>query len=203
MDNFFARQAIRYRNELKQGCSELLGLAEGLMADNALNDAEIRFLKTWLERHDAISCDWPGDIVLERVRDVLADGVVTEDEREHLVQTLSMLVGGRLDELANAPRVNELALDTVERISFPGVLFCLTGEFVFAPRERCCDEIAKRGGLIKSSVTKKLGYLVVGGLGSEEWKHGSYGTKITKAMAYKRDGAPLKIVHENVWTASL
>lgn len=43
-------------------------------------------------------------------------------------------------------------------------------------------------------MTKKLDYLVVGGLGSLEWKHGSFGTKIEKAMQHKRAGVPLFIV---------
>lgn len=202
-ENYFARQAVRYENEYKQSCSELLGIAEGLIADAVLNDAEIRFLKTWLEKHDAASCEWPVDLILKQVQDVLADGVVTDDERSHLLQTLRMLIGGRLNAIAEAPRVTELALDIVERVTIPGSLFCLTGEFVYAPRERCCEEIAKRGGIVKNSVTKKLNYLLVGGLGSEEWKHGSYGTKIIKAMDYKRDGCALKIVHEDVWAASL
>ncbi len=52
-----------------------------------------------------------------------------------------------------------------------------------------------RGGRI-SNVTKSLDYLVVGGMGSAEWKHGSYGLKIEKAVTYREAGVPLRIVHE-------
>lgn len=203
MTNFFARQAAEYRNQLNQSCSELVGIAEGLIADRQLNDDEIRFLNRWLETHDVVSCDWPGDVLHAKVKEVLADGAVTEEERAHLINTLKMLVGGRLDDLAESPKVNELALDKVDRVTFPQSLFCLTGDFVYAPRAKCEEVIAVRGGRVNASVTKKLNYLVVGGLGSDEWKHGSFGTKITKAIEYKRAGCPILIVREDVWAASL
>jgi len=49
----------------------------------------------------------------------------------------------------------------------------------------------------------QLDYLVVGGLGSPEWKNGSYGTKIEKAMGYKSKGAVIHVVHESQWVSSL
>jgi hypothetical protein len=52
-------------------------------------------------------------------------------------------------------------------------------------------------------LNKKLTYLIVGGLGSPEWKHGSFGTKIEKAMQYKRQGLGIMIVHEDNWAQSL
>ena len=203
MAKFFTRQAAAYRNQLNQSCSELTGIAEGLIADRQLNDAEINFLNRWLEKHDVISCEWPGDVIHARIKAVLADGFVTEDERAHLIETLEMLIGGRLDRLADAPKVNQLALDNIASVTFPDALFCLTGDFVYAPRPQCEAAIVSRGGKVSASVTKKLSYLVIGGLGSDEWKHGSFGTKIAKAIEYKRAGAPLLIVHEDVWASSL
>jgi hypothetical protein len=43
----------------------------------------------------------------------------------------------------------------------------------------------------------------VGLQGSDEWKHGSYGTKIEKAMEYKRDGLRIFILREDIWSAAL
>lgn len=203
MSNHFARQAAMYRNECIRACAELAGIAEGLIADSQLNDAEIGFLKKWLDRNDAAACEWPGDVLHLRVREVLADGVVTEAERADLLKTLKLLAGGHLERLAEAPKVNQLALDSVERVSIAGSLFCLTGDFVFAPRSKCEETIVARGGQTHPSVTKKINYLVVGGLGSEEWKHGNFGTKISKAIEYKRRGCPILIVHEDVWASSL
>jgi NAD-dependent DNA ligase len=137
-----------------------------------------------------------------QVKNILADGIVTPEEREHLTETLRQLIGGRLDELAEATHVSELPLDHVASIDIPGRSFCLTGEFVYGPRKTCEDAIVRRGGLI-ANVTRKLDYLVVGGFGSPEWKHGSFGTKLEKAIQTKQSGVPLLIVHEDVWASSL
>jgi hypothetical protein len=49
----------------------------------------------------------------------------------------------------------------------------------------------------------RLRYLVIGSLGSSEWKHGSFGTKVEKAVKYKRTGLPILIINEKPWTNSL
>lgn len=43
----------------------------------------------------------------------------------------------------------------------------------------------------------------VGCIGSDEWRHGSFGTKIEKAAEYRRSGVPLFIISEDVWAGSL
>jgi len=203
VDNYFAKRALAYKNECVRACAELAGIAEGLIVDAHLSDKEISFLNRWLETNDAATCEWPGDVIHARVHEVLADGVVTEAERIYLVNTLKLLVGGQLERIAALPKVNQLALDEVERVPIVGSLFCLTGEFVYAPRERCEQAIVSRGGRVHRSVTKNINYLVVGGLGSDEWKHGNYGTKILKAMEYKRQGAPILVIHEDTWARAL
>ena len=199
----FMRQAVYYKNELRQSVNALVGIATGLLADRQLNDAEVGFLHEWLTTHDEVACEWPGNIVCARVKAVLADGVITEDERLHLVTTLQDLVGGNPTTLANATHVTELAFDDLDGLEFAGYTFCLTGEFVYAPRPNCEDATTQRGGIVKSAVSKKVRYLVVGSLGSQEWKHGSYGTKIDKAMQLKREGAPIRVVREDTWAAAL
>lgn len=203
MTNFFTRQAAAYRNDMNRSLGALLGITQGILADRHLSDQEISFLNDWLTANDVIATAWPGDVVYARVRAALADGVISDAERTHLVDTLQKLVGGTLDELAESTHVTRLAFDDVPRIDFPGALFCLTGDFVFGPRNVCEATIEKRGGTMSRSVTKKLRYLIVGGLGSAEWKHGSFGTKLEKAMTYKRDGVGISIVHEDQWASSL
>lgn len=203
MSNFFQRLAVARANEFKTSLGALVGIAQGILCDRQLNDDEIRFLEDWLKHNEAVSTAWPGDVIFSRIKQVLADGTITSDEREYMLDTLNQLIGGTLDDLATKKHVTELAFDDVQKIKFPQSLFCLTGDFVFAPKERCAAEIKQRGGVVGNSVTKKLGYLVVGGLGSSEWKHGSFGTKIETAIRYKREGVPILIVHEDVWANSL
>jgi NAD-dependent DNA ligase len=201
-DMSYARIIGADHNRLVQGCGSLLGIAAGLLADNQLNNAEINFLKQWLEGNEAIRTQWPGDILYERIRDVLSDGVITEKERDYLIVTLQKICGGTLD-LGPQAGVNQMAFDEEAHLEFPRMNYCVTGDFVYGPRERVCEAIESRGGFVLKGITKKLNYLVVGLRGSEEWKHGSYGTKILKAVEYKRAGLPMLIVSEDTWSSAL
>lgn len=201
--NVFARKAIAFNNEMRRSCGALLGITQGLLADGQLHDKEVEFLRDWLTNNEVASGCWPGDVICSQVKEVLADGIITAAEREHLAYTLQMLVGGTLTELAESTHVSQLPIDPVDVIDFGDKQFCLTGEFVFGPRSICAAAIERRGGTITNGITKKLNYVVIGGLGSPEWKHGSFGTKIEKAMQYKREGVPMLIVHEDVWATSL
>jgi len=203
MSNFFTRQSAEFRNDLNRSLGALVGIAQGLICDAKLNDDEIQFLNRWLHENENISLTWPGDVIHERIRTALEDGVVTESEREHLMQTLQQLIGGTLDELAESTHVTSLAFDDVDTVQFQNGRFCLTGNFVFAPRSVCAEAIERRGGLVSSSVSRKTHYVVVGGLGSPEWKHGSFGTKIEQAMKLKSEGATLRVIHEDRWATSL
>ena len=71
MSNFFARQGAAEKNELKQSLGALLGIAQGLVCDGQLNDAEIKFLRDWLVKNDTIAHVWPGDVLNARVRAAL------------------------------------------------------------------------------------------------------------------------------------
>lgn len=200
--NIYTRQAASFRNELRQSCGALVGIVQGILADGELSDSEVAFLRGWLARSESVSLIWPGNVIAAQIEHALADGHISEDERAHLLDTLHKLVGGALDEIAETGSINKLALDEVADLDVPGRSFCFTGEFVFGTRALCEAAVLRRGGAV-SSITKKLNYLVIGGLGSPEWKHGSYGTKIEKAVAYRSAGVPLLIVHEDVWANCL
>jgi NAD-dependent DNA ligase len=168
-----------------------------VICDRRLDDEEIKFINEWLTNNEEICQSWPGDILHKKIREVLADGVITADERAHLVDELQKLIGGDRTTLSAATHVTELAFDDFAAVQFSGMIFCLTGDFVYGPRNRCCSQIEKQGGSVIDNVTKKLHYLVIGSLGSPEWKHGSFGTKVEKAMKYKRDGLGISIVKES------
>lgn len=114
------------------------------MADRQLNDQEIRFLESWLQKHQVVSSEWPGDLIHGNLKQVLADGVVTEDERAHLVEMLKKLVGGSLDLMDEVVKVCNLSFDDVEDVSHQDAEFVLTGTFVIGPRSRCVQLIESR-----------------------------------------------------------
>lgn len=180
----------------------LVGIVQGILADGVLNDGEINFLHNWLQQNATASAIWPGNVIHARLHAALQDGHISIDERTHLLQTLEGLIGGSLDSLAASPVICTLALDDVPMVQLQGRTFCLTGDFAFGPKPKCEAHIQQQGGTI-ATVTRKLNYLVVGGLGSAEWKHGSFGTKVEKAMAAKAAGAPVLIVHEDALAAAI
>ncbi|WP_085318250.1 BRCT domain-containing protein [Derxia lacustris] len=201
--NFFARQGAAFKNDLNRSLGALVGIAQGLLCDGVLNDDEIRFLDRWLVANESLSLTWPGDVLHARVRAVLADGVIAEEERAYLVATLQSLIGGSLEELAEPTHVTALAFDHTAEVTFEGRRFVLTGDFVFGPRKTCSRVIELHGGEVASSITRKVDYVVVGGLGSPEWKHGSFGIKIETAMQLRRDGLPIALVQEDQWANAI
>ena len=188
---------------LKQSLGELLGIARGLMADQKLTDSEIHFLHDWLEERYSMTSSFPGNVIYERIKDVLEDGVVTEEERSHLVNTLNLLIENRLEDLAEQVDLTELWFDDVGLIDFNKARFCLTGNFVYGPEEVCKMAIEQRGGTVTPTVSDEAQFLVVGGLGLDEWRTGGLGKEIESAMRLRAKGKSVKIIPEDSWVEYL
>ena len=60
----------------------------------------------------------------------------------------------------------------------------------------------ERGGQCATNVTLKSNYLVIGDLGSKDWKHSTHGTKTLKAVEIVPFSGP-QIVCEQHWAAYL
>jgi NAD-dependent DNA ligase len=188
---------------LKQSLGELLGLARGILADQELSDSEINFLHEWLEDRYHVTSSFPGNVIHKRIKEVLEDNVVTEEERSHLVETLNMLVEDRLEDLAEQVDLTELWFDEVGLIDFNHTNFCLTGNFVYGPKDVCESAIEQRGGIVNNSVEDEVEYLVVGGLGVDEWRSGGLGVEIEKAMRLRATEKTVKIIPEGAWVSHL
>jgi hypothetical protein len=88
----YSRIIAAHLNDMKRSLGALLGIAQGLLCDRHLSDQEIHFLNEWLTANDEIAAAWPGDGLHRRIRAALADGVITEAESVHLVDTLQELI---------------------------------------------------------------------------------------------------------------
>lgn len=189
---------------LRRGCESLIGICSGLIADGELNDKEIVFLSTWLAENESIAQTWPGEAVFSRVREVLADGVVTDSERAYLVATLEGLVGGSFSDtgaIGDGP--NTLPINDDAVVEAAGKSFCFTGQFIFGTRTACEQAVENRGGLVSGTVAKKTNYLVIGNLASRAWKNTSHGTKIEHAVQLQSQGTSIQIISEARWVRSL
>ncbi|MCK9506427.1 MAG: BRCT domain-containing protein [Porticoccaceae bacterium] len=191
--------AVNRLRNLTKATQTLLGICQGLIADNILSPEEIIFLDTWLAENREVAKVWPGDVIARRIRGILADGVITLDEAEDLKVTLSQITGGFLEHGAVSGTATSLPVENVHSILFEQSVFCLTGKFIYGSRSFCQQATEALGGQCVSDVTHGVHYLVVGGLASRDWAHTSYGRKIEKAVMFREKGQPIRIISEENW----
>ena len=193
-------------HKLRKSCESLLGICTGLIADGKLNEQEIRFLDLWLKDNEDIATVWPGDVIARRVREILADDIVTDDELGHLQGTLKELIGGTLQDtgaisgLSTSLPIND---DQASPVIFKDASFCFTGNFLFGTRAACERAITQRGAIALDNVKKDLDYLVIGTMVSSDWANTSHGRKIEKAVEYQSKGCPILIISEAHWVKHL
>ena len=77
-----------------------------------------------------------------------------------------------------------------------GKSIVLTGEFECGSRAEIELFLENQGAVIKTSVSGKTDYLLIGTLGNEDWSFGSYGSKFEKAVELQEKGKPIKILKE-------
>jgi NAD-dependent DNA ligase len=199
LSNNFSKNRLLVRS-----CEALIGICSGLIADGQLNDKEITFLRTWLSGNDGLRQTWPAEIIFRRIEEVMADGLITVDERQYLIQTLEDLVGGSFaDTGAISTTSTRLPINNDVQIVVPEQSFCFTGQFLYATRSACERLLSNWGGIVVPNVTKKTNYLVIGELASREWKHSSHGLKIEKAIDAQNQGSNIKIIAEAQWIAAI
>jgi len=197
-DSPAALRSIANRN-LTKSMQTLLGICTGISADNHINDGEIHFLKTWLLENENVIDKWPGSVIAGRVLQVLHDGMITEEEREHLLRTLKETTGTHFNDTGSAKaEITGIPFDTIPVI-FSQTVFCFTGEFIFGTRNQCKRVTEQMGAATTDSMSKKVNYLVIGTLGSPDWVHESFGHKIANAMQLKAKNHPIAIVTEKHW----
>lgn len=197
-----SRAQVRHQGE--RACSRLLGLIAGITADGQLHDLEIQFLRTWLAENKEAAEHWLGAQLVAEIDHVMADGVITEAERDELMTTLQSTSGVQFAVTGSV---------TAEPVGFPADdcdvvfverAFCLTGKFEFGSRAECEAVTIAAGATCTDSVTKKVHYLVVGAAGATaSWKQASYGQKIDSAMKLREKGHPIYVLTEAAWRGAL
>lgn len=176
----------------------LLGFLRGITADQELNEYEVLALRAWL-RHTMLPTEkWPMSVLLERVRQIVKDRKIEDEEAADLLETVTSILGNGMDVGVASGMSTALPVDVVEAIEFDGRTFCITGKLASGPRKRCEDAIRQKGGTPQSSVTRKLDYLVIGTLASRDWAQSTHGTKIEKAMEIREKGGTVVVLSEEV-----
>ncbi|MGR3372745.1 hypothetical protein [Pseudooceanicola nanhaiensis] len=71
------------------------------------------------------------------------------------------------------------------------------------PRSLIGDEIARRGGTLKNTVTDETDYVVVSNTASRHWKTTHYGIKIEAALKKIEAGHAMRFVAEQAHASAL
>lgn len=198
-----ARLAVSHRRINARNMDQLIGMCNMVLADGLVEDHEAQFLLKWMESNLYAAHEWPGNILYERLLRAVVDGHIDPDEERELLEVIHQISGAM--PAPDGPAVSgAIPFDyPPPEIVHEGRAFVLTGQFVYGPRKAVTAEIEGRGGVLKPNCSKKINYLVVGTVGSEEWLHSTHGTKIIRAVELKHEGVPLSIVREQAWVEAL
>lgn len=190
---------------LTKAAQSLLGICTGLIADGALNDREIRFLALWIKDNEEAVQFWPGDIISQRINSILADGVITDDERKDLIEMLVAITGTDFIETGSAAPTEPttLPIDDSETVIFVNKEFCFTGKFIYGTRQACQRSLVTLGGIAAEKVTARLDYLVVGSLINSTWAYEAHGRKIEQAAAARQQSGRPRIISESHWVNAI
>ncbi len=181
---------------------ELLGLTKGIIADGRVTAEEANTLRAWMIANPEAAAAWPGRVLADRITRIYSDGRADEAEREDLRSLLQDLVGGNTEVIGN-PSTRLPLDDPPPKLRFEGSVYVFTGRFYSGTRQWCESIVESRRGVCSSNVTRRTNYVVIGELGSRDWKHTSFGRKIQKAVEVRSEGRPLAIIEEAHWAACL
>lgn len=185
------------KNRTNRAIEHLMGLVTGMVADGELNDREVTMLSTWLASHPEATTEFPGSVIARAVRDVLADGIISEAERSYLLTMLTGLASTDFSTTGSvSPEVASLPIEDCVTIDFKNSMVCFTGDFLYGTRAACERLVLKVGAMCADNVSKKVDILVIGTRVSPDWAHTSFGRKIQRAVELQEAGHAIEIISE-------
>ncbi len=165
---------------------KIRGVIERVTAIGGQESAGINEIRGIIETIDS-EFDDSDDVFVCAARKLLVqiadDGVVSDEERRLLAVFGEMYASPITDE-------------PVKTVS--GKAFVLTGDFeIDGGKATVAEMIKAAGGEVKSGTSRKVSYVVVGGLGSDAWAFDGFGQKVKKALDLKLTGkADIVVVTE-------
>lgn len=179
-----AGSGILYSEETKE-LRLMKGLAEKVIEDGDVSIDEACAILELCDALPDIANDRFIKPILSTIESAIVDGQIDEEESADIVQALSRFVNPTSSS------------DGAASISFEAKNFVLSGNFEHGTKSSVAEVIQARGGLIIKSVTKKCDYVVVGGMGNENWSMGNYGSKVKAALDWQAKGSAVQIISES------
>jgi len=181
---------------------QLMGMAEALLADDKIDQDEAETLHKFLVRSSSNSHPILNPL-LERVSRMLSDNYLDPEEAEALKETLKKLTGDD-DTIGELGKSSTLPLcEPPPEVFFKDKVFVHTGTFAFGARREVEAAVTQLGGTCKSTVGKKVDFVVLGIYVTDSWIHEKFGRKIEMAMKLRNEAGYPQIIHEPHWEAAL
>ena len=166
-----------------QAARALMGLLRGVSADGIITVDEASLVSDWMKENGYLKTSSAYGALFRLLEDALEDGILDGEEQKALFEEMRKL----LNPVAKITNAMEVANN----------VFCLSGDFEHGSKSEIEKDIERCGGVIAKSVTRKCSYVVIGSLGSERYKFGDYGTKVTKAMELQDKGFCIRVITES------
>lgn len=188
----------------------LQGLLHGILADGVITNDEIRYLSEWIGDNDHLVGIYPYDEINGLLTSILLDGKIDEHERNMLKLFFSEFIDTKNSINLDIEELNklrkELSIDGIcavcPTISLNDKVFCFTGTSSKTTRKEIDNLITSLGGSYNDRLTQKTDYLVIGNEGNKCWAFSCYGRKVEQAVALRKKGHTIMIIHENdFWDA--
>lgn len=187
-----------YFNAITGGIQRLHGIIAGISIDGIINDREVEFLDNWLEENDFLKNTWPYDELYNVITMIVQDNIVTEEEKNELLQFCKSISSEHNDEtndnLLKHIKTGFYQIDP--EVIIPEKNFCITGKSRKYNRKEIAEKIELYGGYVSNNVSSKLDYLIVCDEKNSCWAFSCYGRKVEEAIKHRKSGSNMLIIHE-------
>lgn len=160
-----------------------------------------------MDDNEQLRTCWPFAELESLLLEVRRDKKIDDRERQLLLTFFSEWTTIRGNRSLNIP-LNEVNVPITglcavcPEVDLEERVFCFTGASLKATRKQFQKIVEDKGGTFHPRVTKDLDYLVIGGDGNPCWAFACYGRKVEQAVALRKEGAKLLLVHEaDFWDA--
>lgn len=199
-----------YFDIISADIQRLQGILHGVLADNKIEEEELKQLRCWIDENIHLKGSYPYDEIDSIIATIMSDGKIDPSEEDFLKVFFSEFVSLPTNSTIDQNELSQLK----QSITLPGIcafcpeiefenrLFCFTGISSRASRSAIAKKIEVAGGTYIDNIRQDLNYLIVGNNSNPCWAFSCYGRKVEQAIAYRKKGINIVIVHENdFWDA--
>lgn len=176
---------VRYSAKTK-AIRELQEMLLDITDDNILTDEEVMELKDWLDCNEEFCNIYPFDKLKRIIESALEDGILEQHELDEMLEVFNDICKPEFDK----------DVSSEELINLDGKVLVFTGECQLGDTSEITPIYEAMGATIRTSVSGKTDYLVVGAYGSPDWSYGNYGSEVLKARELQEAGKKVKIINE-------